>query len=72
MRLRIGEAIKENGFTNRQVAEALGEDENNISRYIHGRRRLTLLKAAKIAEIIGCSLDDLVEKDNNSIDTNKS
>ncbi|WP_096269418.1 helix-turn-helix domain-containing protein [Paucisalibacillus globulus] len=66
MKLRIGEAIKENGFTNRQVAKALGEDENNISRYIHGRRKITLLKAAEIADIIGCSLDDLVEREHNN------
>jgi len=62
MRLKIGEMIKKRGFTNKKVAKHLGVDQNTISRYCTGRRKIPLIVAKEIADFIGCSLDDFFDR----------
>lgn len=59
MKLLIREVIKEKGFTNKEVANLMGVDQNTISRYAKGRIKITLESAAKLARVLNCKVDDL-------------
>jgi Zn-dependent peptidase ImmA (M78 family)/transcriptional regulator with XRE-family HTH domain len=54
---RVREIISELGFTNRQFAVAIGLDEDKLSKTLNGRRRLSPLELAKIAELSGQTAD---------------
>lgn len=62
MQLKIGEMIKNRGYTNKQIADILDVDQNTISRYITGRIKITLETAIKLAEILNCKVDDLYDR----------
>ena len=49
---RLSKLLKEKGIKQREIAEMLGVDEVNISRYIHGTRIPRNETACKIAELL--------------------
>lgn len=59
-------AIKEirsaRGITQAELAERIGTTVATISRYESGQREPTLTIAAKLAAALDCSVDDLVER----------
>lgn len=61
MQLKIGEIIKRKGYTNKEIADILGVDQNTVSRYITGRRKITLETAVNLANVLNCKVDDLYE-----------
>lgn len=61
MTVRIREARREAGMTQKELATAIGVTEPAISHYETGRRQITVSKLVAIAMALGCSLDDLCE-----------
>jgi transcriptional regulator with XRE-family HTH domain len=61
--INVGHIIKryrtERGFTQARLAEAIGVEPNTVQRYEYGELHLPLCKAARIAEILNFSLDEL-------------
>lgn len=51
------------GLTMKQVARAVGVSEGAISLYERNLRRPSLETAFKIAKVLGCTVDDLFEKE---------
>lgn len=54
---RIREIIRDLALTNRQFAEAIGLDEDKLSKTLNGRRGLSPLELAKISELSGHTTD---------------
>lgn len=54
---RVREIIRELDLTNRQFADAIGLDEDKLSKTLNARRRLTPLELARIAELSGRTTD---------------
>lgn len=52
---------KDKGLTQNELAKKLGMRPSAISRYEHEFRSPNLKTAQKLAEILGCSIDDLIE-----------
>lgn len=48
------------GLTQTQLAEAVGCKQKDISRYESGLHEPGALTLKKIAQVLGCSMDDLV------------
>lgn len=49
-------------MTQEQLSERTGISQTNMSRYESGERKLTLENAAKIANALGCTVDELLKK----------
>ena len=62
MKLKINEAILKSGLKKKHVAKELSIDPNVLSRYIYGKRKISLEMAVKLAEILDCDLNDLFEQ----------
>jgi putative transcriptional regulator len=58
---RIGELIKQSGYTRRYIAEKIGVTPKQLSNYVVGRSYPTVEKAFKLAELLGVKVDDLYE-----------
>ena len=58
-------AIKEmrsaRGITQSDLAEIIGTTEAAISRYENGKREPRLAIVAKLADALGCTIDELIE-----------
>lgn len=52
---------KENGFTQRELAEKLGITKAAISQYENGTRKPDIVMLKKIAAILNCTTDQLLE-----------
>ncbi len=65
---RIIDARKNKGWTQTQLANALGVNLKNVSRYELGQAKPSFEAAAKLAKALGVSLDYLsgLKEDNNS------
>lgn len=55
---RISDLIKERGFTQAQVAEAIGTSPKSLPNLIAPNRNVTVNTLRKIAEAIGCNITD--------------
>ncbi len=53
---------KERGLTLRQVADKVGVSESCISLYESGTRRPNIDTLKKLAEVLRCSIDDLLSE----------
>lgn len=72
MRNRIKDFLKERNLTQRDLSEKLGITEVSISRYITGERVPSVAVAIKIANLLGCTVDELfvdVYEDNEELET---
>lgn len=63
MIMRLREARKAKGWTQKELAERVGTNQNNISRYETGQRQIKMNKLPKYAICLGVTLDYLVGKD---------
>lgn len=51
----------ERGMTQQELAEKIGVTYSNVSRWERGEVSPTIKSMLKIAAVLGCSLDDLVD-----------
>lgn len=58
---RVAQARRDRGFTQEQLAEAVGLEPVTLSRWETGHRALSLSTLASIAEVLGVSLGDLLD-----------
>lgn len=61
MKVTIKAIREERGLRQSELAQMLGMDQANVSRYESGERRLTLENAIRIAHVLGCTVEELVE-----------
>lgn len=57
---KLKAARKAAGMSQAQLAEAVGCHQKDISRYESGQHEPGALTLKKIAQAIGCSMDDLI------------
>lgn len=57
--LKLRAAIVEAGYTQREVAKAIGVDISTFSQKINGHRDFTLQECVRIANLVNRSLDDI-------------
>lgn len=62
MKLKINEAIKKKGYLKKHVAKEMGINPNTLSKYISGKRKITLETADELAQILNCDINDLYER----------
>lgn len=53
--------LHEHGVTETEVAARIGHDPNTMYRICNGRRMPSAYTAKRIADAIGCSVDELLE-----------
>lgn len=53
---RIDAALKERGMTQKQLAQAMGKTENEVSRWVGGTHNFTLKTIAKISSVLNVDL----------------
>lgn len=63
---KIKACIKGKGYKLMDVAEALGISKSNLTNTLNGD--MSLSRAQKIADFLGCSLDELLGGDSNHSD----
>lgn len=56
----LSELIKENGLTQGELSKALNIPQQTISRYVTGKREITLEYLCKIADYFGEDIDVLI------------
>ncbi len=61
--LKLREARKAKGWTQKELAERIGTSQNNISRYETGQRQIKLTDWPKYAICLGTSIDYLIGLD---------
>lgn len=61
MRLKIEDKIEQSGYKKRYIAQKIGVNENTLTNWIMGRSWPRLDKAAKLAHLLECKVDDLFE-----------
>ncbi|MEX5636822.1 helix-turn-helix domain-containing protein [Parafrankia sp. FMc2] len=61
--VRVREAIQRSGLTQRAVANAAGLDPTALSKVLAGRRRLSSLELALVAEVTGVPVDEILAAD---------
>lgn len=55
--------IIEKGIKQMDVAKAIGVTACNMSLYLSGKRRIPSDKLPGLARVLGCTIDDLFEKE---------
>ena len=60
---RMKELMKEQGITNKELAEAVGVTEAMISYIIRGLRDTTVGTMVRIANRLGVGIDEIVESE---------
>lgn len=53
---RIDALLREKGMTQRELAEALGKNEAEISRWMRGTHNFTIRTLAKISNVLGAQI----------------
>ena len=57
--MKLRAAIVEAGYTQREIAKAIGVDISTFSQKINGHRDFTLPECVRIANMVNRSLDDI-------------
>ena len=57
---KLAEIRKQKGLTQEELAQKLGVKDITISRYERGERQLTIEKAQAIANVLGCTISELI------------
>lgn len=68
MKCKIGDLIDEKGLRRKFIANKMGITPQQLSNWIHERNYPTIDKAFKIADLLGCKVDDLYERVENMKD----
>lgn len=63
--LRLKEIRQAAGWTQDQLSEITGLRRSNIARYENETRSLKLRDARKLADALGCTIDDLFQTNEN-------
>ena len=58
---RIDAILKEKGMTQRELAEALGKNEAEISRWMRGTHNFTIRTLAKIGNVLGTPIVGVIQ-----------
>lgn len=58
---RVAQARKDRGFTQEQLSETLGIEPVTLSRLETGHRALSLSTLARVADVLGIALGDLLD-----------
>ena len=59
----LREKMWDKGLKVKDVASSAGFSSQSVSRYLTGERMPTLYSAKKLADAVGCKLDDFLEKE---------
>uniref|UniRef100_A0A6M3J0S2 Putative DNA binding, helix-turn-helix domain containing protein n=1 Tax=viral metagenome TaxID=1070528 RepID=A0A6M3J0S2_9ZZZZ len=59
MSLAVQRRLRQGGQTLAEIARAIGISRQAVSQYAHGDSIPTLYTAARIAQYLGCTLDEL-------------
>ncbi|RFU61312.1 XRE family transcriptional regulator [Peribacillus glennii] len=62
LKSNIGELIKQSKYKREFIMNELNVSANTLSNWCTGKSMPSLYKAFKLAEILGCMVDDLYEK----------
>ncbi|APC48945.1 transcriptional regulator [Virgibacillus halodenitrificans] len=62
MENKINEYLEIRGFKKKWVADQLGVSQVVLSRWINGHSNPSLENAFRLAELLGCKVDDLYER----------
>lgn len=57
--MNIKDRLRELNITQSYLAKRLGCSESQISLLLRGKRSMSIEVAAKIADILGCTIDDI-------------
>lgn len=63
MAIRIREVREQKNMTQRELSNLTGISVQCISRYECEQRNIDLKTAAMLAEALGCTVDDLIDKE---------
>ena len=63
MRLRLKDLREARGLTQKEVARTVGVEPAAISKWERGENQLKVMEAAVIADLLDCSIDDLVGRE---------
>lgn len=59
VKTRLKAVLKEQGRTNKWLAEKLGKSENIVSLYANGKVNIPLPEAYKVCQLLGLKIEDL-------------
>lgn len=63
MRLRLRELRKAQGLTQKELARAAGVQQGAVGKWERGENQLKLTEAAIFADLLDCSVDDLIGRE---------
>jgi transcriptional regulator with XRE-family HTH domain len=58
-RCRLPEHLRRSGLSQIDLAIKMGLYPSMITKYVTGEKKMSLLRAAEAAKILGCKIDDL-------------
>lgn len=61
--MRIRELRKERGMTQKELAETVGVDQSAVAQWEAGKSGPHRNKLSKLAQALGCTVDDLLKGD---------
>lgn len=61
--MRLRELREINGFTQKELGEILMVEQNTVSQWETGERTPRAAMLIKLADILGCTLDELLRED---------
>lgn len=62
MKSNIGKLIEERGYKKKYIAEKMGVSQTQLSNWVNNRNYMPIDKAYKLADMLGCKVDDLYER----------
>jgi len=60
---KIQEYLDEKGMSQKDLADKIGVSKQVMSKIVHGKKAISLIELAKIAEIMGVSIDSLIQNE---------
>lgn len=60
---RLNEILKEQGRTQAFLSRELNKSANTVNNWCRNNTQFTLVEAKRIAEILNCKIEDLIEED---------
>ena len=58
--VKLAELRKSKGLTQQEFAEKIGISNKSLSRYERGDRNPSLAELKRIADVLGCEINDLI------------
>ena len=60
---KLKEFMQAKGLNNSELARKIGVTEKHVRDILGGIKQPSLARASELAELMGCSIDDLVERE---------